>query len=279
MKRRNRPLQAALVYTAYIVATVLALIPILWVISTSFKLTTELFVVPPHWIPQHPTLENYRFVLFGSPIPRMFLNSVIVALLTVVLNLAFATVAAYAFSRFPIRRKTGWLLVLLGTQLIQGVANTIPLYVMMRSLGLLDTIWALILIYSAANLPFSIWILKATFDSVPAALDEAAMIDGCSRFGAFRRVVLPLVGPGLLAAGTMVVVNAWSEFFLALMLTSSQASRTIATGMFLFQGQYGMSAWNLVSAAAVVATIVPLLLFAFFQNAMVGGLSRGAVKG
>jgi ABC-type glycerol-3-phosphate transport system permease component len=169
--------------------------------------------------------------------------------------------------------------VLLGTQLIQGVANTIPLYVMMRAIGLLDTLWALVLIYSAANLPFSIWIMKATFDRVPATLDEAAMIDGTSRFGAFRRVVLPLVGPGLLAAGTMVVVNAWSEFFLALMLTSSAESRTIATGMFLFQGQYGTSAWNLVSAAAVVATIVPLLIFAIFQNYMVGGLSGGAVKG
>ncbi|WP_019586584.1 carbohydrate ABC transporter permease [Deinococcus apachensis] len=269
---------APLVYAAYLVVGLLAALPILWVVSMSFKSLDELFTVPPRWIPARPTLENYHFVLFGTPIPRLFLNSTVVACCTAALALGLATVAGYAFSRFNFRHKGTWLLLLLGTQMIPGVSNVIPLYMMMRQVHLLDTLSALILIYSAAFVPFSIWIMKASFDRIPATLDEAAMIDGASRFGAFRRVVLPLVRPGLLAAGTMVIVNAWNEFFLALILTSSVNSRTIATGMYMFQGQYGTNAWQVVSAAAIVATLVPLLLFAFFQNHMVGGFSAGAVK-
>jgi ABC-type glycerol-3-phosphate transport system permease component len=256
-----------------------AALPVFWVVSMSFKVPGELFTAPPRWLPAAPTLENFRFVIFGTPVPKLFLNSVVISGLTTLLTLLLATVAAYAFSRFSFRAKGTLLLLLLGTQLIPGVSNAVPLYVMMRSVGLLDTQVALVLIYAAALVPLSVWILKATFDQVPATLDEAAMIDGCTRLGAFRRVVLPLIGPGLIAAGTMIVVSTWNEFFLAFILTSSPASRTIATGMYLFQGQYGNSAWNLVSAAAVVTILVPLLLFALFQNYMVGGLSAGATKG
>jgi multiple sugar transport system permease protein len=261
----RRALAALGVYALYALVGVVAALPVFWVVSMSFKTPGELFTAPPRWLPAAPTLENFRFVLISG--------------LTTVLTLMLATVAAYAFSRFSFRAKGSLLLLLLGTQLIPGVSNAVPLYVMMRSVGLLDTQVALVLVYAAALVPLSVWILKATFDQVPATLDEAAMIDGCTRFGAFRRVVLPLMGPGLIAAGTMIVVNTWNEFFLAFILTSSPASRTIATGMYLFQGQYGNSAWNLVSAAAVVTILVPLLLFALFQNYMVGGLSAGATKG
>lgn len=271
--------QAGLIYLLYTVVGLVAAIPILWIVSISFKGQQELFAVPPRWVPDAPTLENYRFVLFSTPIPRLFLNSLIVSGFTTLLVLALATLAAYAFSRFDFRAKGVWLVLLLGTQLIPGVSNVIPLYIMIRGVGLLDTKLALILIYTAGFVPLSVWILKATFDSVPKALDEAALIDGCTRVGAFWRVVMPLIGPGLIAASTLIIVNTWNEFFLAFILTTSPESRTIATGMYLFQGQYGSNAWNLVAAAAVVAILVPLLLFAFFQNYMVGGLSQGATKG
>ena len=271
--------QAGLIYLLYTVVGLVAAIPVLWIVSISFKGQRELFAVPPRWVPDTPTLENYRFVLFSTPIPRLFLNSLIVSGFTTLLVLALATLAAYAFSRFDFRAKGVWLVLLLGTQLIPGVSNVIPLYIMIRGVGLLDTKLALILIYTAGFVPLSVWILKATFDSVPKALDEAALIDGCTRVGAFWRVVMPLIGPGLIAASTLIIVNTWNEFFLAFILTTSPESRTIATGMYLFQGQYGSNAWNLVAAAAVVAILVPLLLFAFFQNYMVGGLSQGATKG
>ena len=275
----RRTLNALGVYLLYTLVGLLAVLPVLWIVSMSFKKPGELFTVPPRWLPHHPTLENFQFVLFGTPIPKLFLNSVVVSGLSTLLTLLLATVAAYAFSRFAFRAKATLLLLLLGTQLIPGVSNVVPLYVMMRRVGLLDTQAALIFIYSAALVPVSVWILKAAFDQVPSALDEAAMIDGCTRLGAFRRVVLPLIGPGLIAAGTMIVVSTWNEFFLAFILTSSPASRTIATSVYMFQGQYGDSGWNLVSATAVVTIAVPLLLFALFQNYMVGGLSAGATKG
>ena len=267
------------VYILYVLVGLVAALPILWILSMSFKVPGELFTAPPRWLPLAPTLENFSFILFGTSVPKLFLNSVIISGLTTLLTLTLATVAAYAFSRFSFRAKGTLLILLLGTQLIPGVSNAIPLYVMMRSVGLLDTQVALILIYAAALIPLSVWILKAAFDQVPKALDEAAMIDGCTRFGAFRRIILPLIGPGLIAAGTLIVVSTWNEFFLAFILTSSPSSRTIATSVYLFQGQYGNSAWNLVSATAIVTIAVPLLLFAFFQNYMVGGFSAGATKG
>ena len=277
--QQRRIWQAGVIYLLYALVGLLAALPILWVVSMSFKGQQELFAVPPRWIPKVGTLENYNFVLFSTPIPRLFINSLIVSGFTALLVLALATLAAYAFSRFDFRAKGVWLVMLLGTQLIPGVSNVIPIYIIIRSVGLLDTKLALILIYTAGFIPLSVWILKATFDSVPKALDEAALIDGCTRVGAFWRVVIPLIGPGLIAASTLIIVNTWNEFFLAFILTTSEKSRTIATGMYLFQGQYGTNAWNLVSAAAVVAIVVPLLLFALFQNYMVGGLSQGATKG
>ncbi len=170
------------------------------------------------------------------------------------------------------------MMILLGTQMIPAVTNIIPLYVTMLRLHLLDSIIALFLVYSALNIPFSVWIIKSYFDSIPITLDEAAMIDGASRIYVIFRIIFPLSLPGIAAASLFVFIQCWNEFYLALVLTSTLKSRTIPLGLFTFQASYDIQ-WNLLCAASVVAMLPIIILFIILQENFVSGLTKGAFKG
>lgn len=266
------------IYLIYIFAGLFAFLPILWVISTSFKPKDEIFSYPPKLISSHPTLENYLHVLKSTPLPHYFWNSLIIAIIVTFSVLLFASLAAYGFSRETFRGKYIILMVILGTQMIPGVTNIVPLYLIMNKLKLLDKYLSLILIYSAINIPFSIWLLKGFFDSIPRSLDESALIDGCSKLGVFFKIILPLSLPGLSAVAIFTFIASWNEFVLAFVLLNSQIKYTLPLGIYTFSNTYQVS-YHSISAACVIAVIPVVTLFILLQDYFVSGLTKGAIKG
>ncbi|MEW6505857.1 MAG: carbohydrate ABC transporter permease [Chloroflexota bacterium] len=276
--QKINPRTKTLLYIVYALVVIITIIPILWVVLASFKQPAEIFAYPPRFIPKHFTLENYHYVLTFTKVPKWLFNSIVVALASTIVALVLATTGAYGFSRFNFKGKAVLLLAILGTQMIPGVTNIIPLYLIMSKVHLTDTILALVLVYSAMRVPFSIWVMKGFFDTVPTSLDESARIDGCSWFQAFIRVVAPITAPGLVATVIFNAISAWNEFIIALVLTSSDKSQPLSVGLFAFQTQYG-SDWQYIAASAVIGAVPVLIVFLALQQYFVAGLARGAVKG
>lgn len=281
-RRRQLTLIASYIYLAVIL--VLTFFPILWMISSSFKPIEDLFVIPPQWIPKHPTLSTMNSVIFGdygrgSLFPTYFKNSLIVTLGTTLLCLIVATLAAYAFSRFPFRGSNSMMVGILSTQMFPQGMLLITLYLTFLRLKMLNTYPALILANTTFAIPFAIWILKGFFDTIPKEIEEAALIDGCGRIGALTRVVLPMIAPGLIAAGVYTFLIAWDEYLYAATLTVKPEMRTLPPGIIQsFVGQFYLN-WPNVMAASVLVTIPVVILFILFQKYLVQGLTAGAVKG
>ena len=231
---RGRGSAAALgaTYSAYLPIAVVVLFPLSWVLLGSFKHPSEIFAYPTTFFPRDFTLANYADVIRRTALPSYLLNSAIVTLASLVLTLAFASVAAYGFSRWDFPFKNTLLVVLLVLQLIPSSVNIVPYYVMMNGLGLLNTRTGVVAIYTATQIPFAIWILKGFFDTLPRSLDEAALIDGCSMFRAFVTIILPLSLPGLSAAGFLLFLSAWSEFLIPLVVANARDVAVMSVGLY-----------------------------------------------
>lgn len=255
----------------------LVLIPFLWMFSTSLKPLPEVNQYPPKWVTPNMSLKPYGEMFTFLPFARYTVNSLIVALSATALTLIIGSLAGFAFSRFKFRGKELFLLVFLLSQMLPGASVIIPLFQLIRSLGLYDTYIGLILTHTAVLLPFVIWLLYGFFKTIPQEVEDAALIDGCSRMTALRKVLLPLALPGLGATALFAFLGSWNEFFFALILTTSDTARTIPVGIGLFVGEY-RDVWNQMSAAAVFFSIPPLILFLMMQRTFVKGLSAGAIK-
>jgi multiple sugar transport system permease protein len=266
------------VYLALLGMVVYCLFPLAWMISTSLKPTEDTYLIPPLWIPPTPTLSSYWTVLGIQSFPRYFLNSAIVSLATTVLAMVFACLAGYGFSRFRFRGSNILMIFTLITQMFPGILLVIPYFAVMSSIGLFNTYPALVIAYTSFALPFCIWMLKGFFDSIPGELDEAAMIDGCSRTTAFLRVILPLSTPGLAATAIFSFLVAWNEFLFAVVLTSTPDMFLVTVGIVSNIGQFRIQ-WNDLMAASVLATIPTIILYTFLERYLVQGLTAGAVKG
>jgi multiple sugar transport system permease protein len=249
-----------------------------------------LFLVLPQWVPLHPTLDNYTgFVdpnldqqLAGSRAventPYALANSMLVATLTALLNLVLATFAAYSFSRLRFPGGRVLLMLYLVTRMVPGIAIIIPFYLLMRTLGLLDTYLALILSYTTFALPVTIWVLKDFFRTVPRELEDAARVDRCGWFRMMWSVFLPISAPGLVAAGVFSFMTAWNEFMFALFLTSTRASQTMPVIAANFATDLD-TRYGLMAASGVLAVLPPLVLVLIFQRLIVQGMAAGSVKG
>jgi ABC-type glycerol-3-phosphate transport system permease component len=266
------------VYGLLVLTCGFALFPILWAVATSLKEQRSIVTYPPQWIPDPVTLQQYYLVVYGSNMPRYFLNSLIVSLATIVLTLVVATHGGYSAARFNFPLKSVVLFTILATIMIPGIAVLVPLYMIVSKVGLHNSYWALVLIYSGWMVPTVLWLMRGFFESVPRELDEAAVIDGCNRLQAFYRVIAPLTQPGLAAAAVIVFVYVWNEFIIALTMTSTDDMRLVTTGLYYYISAYGVE-WGKLMAAVCLALAPAVALFIVLQRLFIKGLTSGATKG
>jgi len=288
---------SSVLFVAYVLA------PIVWLASSSFQSEREIISKPPHWIPQAPTLQNFAAIFAakektvtyetrkaadpasGGFIPSTasnllpaMLNSFIVASAVVVLNLLVGVPAAYAMAKIHFRGRHASIYGILATRVIPDIALVVPFFLFIRNLGLLDSLWSLIITYLAVTVPFSVFVLVSYFESLPDELDKAARVDGCSRLQTLLRVYLPLARPSVVAVILFAFLASWNEFLLALMFTQTPASQTLPIIVASFTSDFTIS-FSFINAAGVLAIIPPVILALAFERYIVAGLTAGAVKG
>lgn len=278
MSRRAAIGQRAWLRLAALVVVVNGTFPLLWIGLTSLKGEAELTRTPTTWLPDAPTLANYARAFADQPLARFIGNSLAVAALSTALSILVAGLAAYALARLRLAGRDLVLAALVAVATFPPVTLMVPLFQIMRGLGLLNSWAALVLPYAVLNLPVCTLVLVSFFETIPRDIESAAMIDGCTRLGSLWRVVVPLSAPGVFTAAILAFVNAWDEFLLALTLTSSQAMRTLPVGLTLYQGEFAFP-WPVISAALVVALLPVVLLAVLFQERVVAGLAQGGLKG
>lgn len=252
--------------------------PALWILFTSLKTEGELMRYPITYLPAMPTLSNYVRAFTDQPLWLFAVNSLIVATLSTVLTVVVSAFAAYALTRLRLPYRNLILQCLLAVAMFPLIALLVPLFQTIRGFGLLNTYLALILPYTVLSLPVCTLVLASFFQDIPMDLENAAMIDGCTRLGALFRVVVPLSAPGVFTAAILSFVNAWDEFLLALTLNSRLTMRTLPVGITLYQGEFAFP-WPIISAALIVAIVPIAILIAIFQERVVSGLTAGGVKG
>ncbi len=261
-----------------LVALVIVVFPFYWMVNTSLKPASEIFLSPPTFISSNWSLDAYVTVLTQRPFARYFLNSLVVTLGTTLLSVTLAAFAAYGFTRFFPRGATPFIVFLLFTKMLPETLLIIPYFQLMSSLGLLNSYFALILAYSSFALPFSVWMLIGFFRSIPRDIDEAAKIDGASYLQTFFLVILPLARPGLVAVALFTFLIAWNSYLWALVLTTDASMHVLSVGVANMVGEYRVQ-WNELMAAAVIAAVPVMLLFSFLEKHLVNAITSGAVKG
>lgn len=280
-------LESIAAHAVILAAVAFSLYPILWVVSLAFSGSTSLEaqVMP---VPTDPTLDNIREVVGstrtevdGSEIwlfGRQLLNSIVVSIATAVVGVAIAIPTAYAFARFEFIGKRGGMRLLLATQMFPAVASAVPLFMILETLELLNTRTGLVLCYASTSIPFAVFQLRSAFEAIPTDLEEAAMVDGATRFQAFLRVVLPVARPAIAVTFLFAFMTAYNEFILAATLLNDERAFTLPVVLQRFIGEYD-ARWDLFAAGAIVVSLPVMLLFYQVQRHMVAGLGAGGVKG
>jgi multiple sugar transport system permease protein len=271
MKRKT-----ALVFFSTAIA-LYCLVPFLWFVLTSLKTSAELAAIPPVWIPSFH-LDFYRSALQQYGLLHYVVNSAIVAGSATLITIGIGSLAAYAIARFNLKWTNFYLFLLLAISMFPQIAIAGPVWTILDRLELLNTYPGLVAAYISLSLPLAIWILTTFFREVPGEIEEAALLDGCSRIQALYKIVLPLAAPGILTAALLVFIHAWNEFFFALIIMTDPNVQTLPVGIALFPGEYTMP-WGEIAAASTIATMPLILLTLVFQRGIVRGLSAGAVKG
>jgi len=271
----------ALRLALYLFLTTLAIVvlfPILWMASSSFKPQNELFARDMTLLPVQWTLENYKNVWQGTNFPVYFINSFKIAVISTFFSVFVGMYAAYAVARIDFRGRYAFGMVLLLAQMFPQILLVIPLFLVIQKAGLLNTHAALIICYTAFSLPFTIWLLRGFFESIPQELEDAAAVDGAGILTTFHRIILPLAGPGLAAVTIFSFIRSWNEFLFALVFLQSRANFTMPIGLASFQEEYTFR-WDLIMAGASIITLPILFFFLLMQKFIVQGLLGGAVKG
>ncbi len=280
MRRKTKDMVTdAISIALFIAVAAFIFVPILWIISTSFMTRQDLASGEIVWIPMQPTLRSYVNVIYRDQFLRYFVNSTIVAVGVTLLSLAIAYPAAYAFSRYMHMKGMATLSTsVMALWAMPAVLLILPYFIIFQTVRLYDTHLGLIIAYVSLTLPISVWTLKGFFAGIPVDLEEAAMVDGCTRMGALVRIVFPTTLPGVASAALLAFSNAWQDLVLALALTSSEAVRTIPLGISMYFGYWGYY-WPDVAAACVFSIMPILVLYYVLQRFFVRGLTMGAVKG
>lgn len=267
-----------IIYIILAVMLAISLIPFLVTLITSLKDVSEVYTSPPTWIPVEPTFKNYREVFERYPMGRYFLNSFIIAIGATLLNAAFSIPAAYATARLRFRGKKFFMYLLLMVQMFSPIIIIIALFRQMSIFGLLNSYLGLILVNAVFTLTFSIWMLSAYFLKIPFELEESAMIDGCNRFQAIVKILIPLAMPGLTATMIYTFINAWNEFVFALTFTTTPEMRPLTVGLYSFVGRWSIQ-WQYITTASILGIVPIVLLFMLVEKQLMSGLMGGAIKG
>jgi multiple sugar transport system permease protein len=283
MALKERPASRIFLYLFVALVLVVTLFPFYWIINMSLQTSIELYDIPPHFFPPHPTLENFVSVLFQERGMMRFyqavFNTLTVALLTMGICVGLGSVTGYALARLRFKFGIYFLFALIGTQMVPPLTDLIPLYVIFsRWLRLVDTKAALIIGYTGWLLPISVWILYGYFQTIPKDLENAARIDGATRLQALFRVVMPLSAPGIAATAILVFISSTNEFLFAMIFASTARSKTIPVALSDMVGKYQID-YGDMTAGAVIAAILPVVLALIFQKYLVRSLTAGGVKG
>lgn len=274
----ENPLWKALTYAILLFVVAIAIFPAIWMLSTSIKLPTEQYDIPPQIIPDMPTISNYANVLTNSKMFDAFVNSVIITISVVAVTLFVSILAGYGLSRYKFKGHGALKIALLFGQMIPSVVIIIPLYFLVSKTGLLDTHFSLVMADMALTIPMGVIMLSSFFETVPKELEEAAKIDGCTGIGALFRVVLPIAKPGLISVAIYTYIHAWEEFLFALNLSTSTKTRTLPIAIHMFAGEFSVD-WGATMAASAVVAFPVLLIFLACNKYFVKGMADGAVKG
>jgi ABC-type glycerol-3-phosphate transport system permease component len=275
-RRFKRWLSAATTYVLLGFAALIAVFPIAWGVSTSFKEQSQIAVFPPHWIPRPITIEHY--VAVSGPISIYLANSLVVSLITIGVTVAVGLHGGYAAARSDFPLKRALLFLILSTMMVPGIAVLIPLYLMASQFKLFNTYAALVLIYAAWMAPMALWLLRGFFETVPRDLEDAARMDGCSKIGVLYRVVLPIIVPGIAAVAIVVFVYVWNEFIIALTMTTATEKRTVTVAIFYYVSSYGIE-WGKLLASVSLALVPVLTAFIALQRGFISGLTAGGTRG
>jgi multiple sugar transport system permease protein len=301
--RLTRWARSLAIFVGSLVLLTYVLAPVAWLVSSSFQTEKEIVSVPPHWIPDEPTLQNFRAIFSAGDekvtyenrkvgdassggyipstaknlLPAMW-NSFLIATIVVILNLLIGTPAAYAMAKIHYRGRTGSIYFILLTRVVPDIALVVPFFLVIQKLGLLDNIWSLVITYLAVTVPFTVFILLQYFEGIPDELDKAARVDGCSRFQALIRVFIPLAMPSVVAVILFTFLTSWNEFLFALMFTQTAKSQTLPILVASFTSDFTIS-FSFINAAGVLAIVPPVLVAILFERYIVSGLTAGAVKG
>ncbi len=261
-----------------IAVAALMLFPIYWMVATAFKPGRDILALTPKWFPSPFTLQNFRDAIARPFFLEDVRNSVIIVAVMLALALAIAFLAAVGTARFGFKGRTAFLVMIIGVQMVPLNALIIPLYLMLDSVGQVDALPGVIAVYLAAVLPFMVWTLRGFVANIPVELEESAMIDGCTRVGAFLRITFPLVGPGLVATAIFGFIQAWNEYIIAYVLLSSPTNQTLTVWLASFTTNHGPE-WGPLMAGATLTGLPVVAFFLVLQRYLAGGLTAGAVKG
>ena len=275
----RRTLRPALIYAVLLCGMLFTLLPFLWMLSSAFKISEEITTYPPTLVPHTATLDNFSVVLTKVQFPRFFLNSFIICALTITGHLVSGSLAAFGFARLRFPGRNALFMLLLSTLIIPFYAYMIPRFVIIRALGLYDTLIAVVLPYMFGG-PFYIFLMRQYFMSLPMELDDAARIDGCSSFGIYWRILLPLARPALATVAVLEFIAAWKSFLEPLIYLSNPNNYTVALGLTLFRSGFGGQVqWGPLMAATTLSALPPLIVCFAMQKHLVGGIAGTGLKG
>ena len=263
----------------FVLACLMALIPILYALSISFTKDASLLSRDFSFIPKKFTLDNYKAVFTEEPVHLWFWNSIFLAFATICLSLCTAVPASYVFSRWKFHGRKGILKILLLLYSFPSILSMFAIYKMMSSLHLINTRLGLIIIYAGTMSVFALWNMKGYFDTIPVEIEEAAKIDGCSDFEIVVKIVTPLARPSLIVTGTMVLNYVWNEYIFSINFLTGSSNETLASGLYSLQATEMSGSWPVFSAAAILVSLPVLMIFFLSQKYMTSGLTSGGVKG
>jgi multiple sugar transport system permease protein len=273
---RKSPITKIIVFVVITLALLWTLIPLAWIVLSSFKYEADQFSIPPVWFPDKLTLENYATFFGNSEFVSSLLNSFITTFFSTVIALGLGIPAAYALARFDWKHANTIAFVILLARMTPPIVMVLPFFMIARYLNISNTYIPIVIALSFFSVPFAVWMMRGFFEEIPRSIEEAAMIDGCTRFQSLRRIILPLVLPGVSATSILCALIAWNEFLFALVLTG-QNTRTLPVLVNMFVSERNIE-WGVMSAAAII-TVIPMVIFGLLvQNNLVKGLTMGSSK-